>query len=104
MNYAHHMIQNRPIVPDNIEEECEARAALRAEFGQELYDLNGQQYCCGGLNFGYYYDQSPPIVYNGQQHPPYTMAEFISSTVPGCRTPHFWLANGCSLYDEMGSD
>ena len=24
--------------------------------GQEAYDLNVQQYCCGGLNFGYFYD------------------------------------------------
>jgi hypothetical protein len=104
MNYAHHMIKNRRIVPDNIEEESEAGAALRAEFGQELYDLNVQQYCCGGLNFGYYYDQSPLILYDGEPQPAYTMADFTPSTVPGCRTPYFWLADGRSLYDAMGYD
>ena len=26
------------------------------------------------------------------------------STVPGCRTPHVWLADGRSLYDAMGPD
>jgi hypothetical protein len=30
------------------------------------------------------------------------MNEFTPSTVPGCRTPHLWLADGRSLYDAMG--
>ena len=102
MNYAHHMIKNRRVVPSNIEEDSTIGEAVRAEFGQTLYDLNVQQYCCGGLNFGYYYDQSPLIVYDKEKQPPYTMADFTPSIVPGCRTPHFWLENGRSLYDEMG--
>jgi hypothetical protein len=102
MNYAHHMIKNRRRVPTNIEEDSPAGAAACAEFGQELYDLNVQQYCCGGLNFGYYYDDSPLIMYDDTQQPSYTMADFTPSTVPGCRTPHFWLADGRSLYDAMG--
>jgi hypothetical protein len=32
------------------------------------------------------------------------MADFTPSTVPGCRTPYFWLADGRSLYDAMGYD
>lgn len=104
MNYAHEMIKNRRRVPHNIEEAGEAGDALRAKFGQELYDLNVQQYCCGGLNFGYYYDDSPLIAYDGELHPPYTMADFTPATVPGCRTPHFWLENGRSLYDALAPD
>ena len=104
MNYAHHMIKNRRIVPANIEEDGPEGEAIRAEFGQELYDLNVQQYCCGGLNFGYYYDDSPLILYDDEQQPPYTMADFTPSTVPGCRVPHFWLDDGRSLYDALGSE
>jgi hypothetical protein len=26
------------------------------------------------------------------------------STVPGCRTPHFWCEDGTSLYDAMGPE
>lgn len=104
MNYADKMIKNRRRVPDNIEAQNAAGTALRAAFGQELYDLNVQQYCCGGLNFGYYYDDSPLIAYDGEQQPPYTMADFTPSTVPGCRTPHFWLADGTSLYDALAPD
>jgi hypothetical protein len=103
MNYAHEMIKNRRRVPANIEADSLEGAAIRAEFGQELYDLNVQQYCCGGLNFGYYYDDSPLIIYDGEQQPPYTMADFTPAAVPGCRTPHFWLADGRSLYDALGT-
>ena len=32
------------------------------------------------------------------------MRDYTPSTVPGCRTPHLWLADGRSLYDAMGRD
>jgi hypothetical protein len=32
------------------------------------------------------------------------MHDYTPSTVPGCRTPHVWLADGRSLYDAMGPD
>jgi 2-polyprenyl-6-methoxyphenol hydroxylase-like FAD-dependent oxidoreductase len=76
--------------------------ALRARVGREAYALDIQQQCCGGLNFGYYYDASPIIAYDGEPPPAYTMGSFTSSTVPGCRAPHLWLAGGLSLYDALG--
>ena len=39
---------------------------------------------------------------DGEVPPPYTMDTFTASTVPGCRAPHFWLADGRSLYDAFG--
>lgn len=104
MNHAEQMARQRGGVPENIEEESPAGAAARAEIGQSAYDLNVQQYCCGGLNFGYFYDNSPIIYYDGEQAPSYSMANFTPSTVPGCRTPHVFLPGGRSLYDAMGSD
>jgi hypothetical protein len=65
--------------------------------------LHTPQFCCGGLNFGSFYDRSPIIAYDGETAPPYTMANFTPSTVPGCRTPHLWLRDGRSLYDAMGT-
>jgi hypothetical protein len=32
------------------------------------------------------------------------MGGFTASTVPGCRAPHFRLADGGSLYDALGPD
>jgi hypothetical protein len=61
-----------------------------------------QQFCCAGLNFGYFYSGSPLIVPDGEAPPAYTMGSFTPSTVPGCRAPHFWLADGRSLYDAFG--
>jgi 2-polyprenyl-6-methoxyphenol hydroxylase-like FAD-dependent oxidoreductase len=104
MNHAHAMAKQRKAVPPEIEDDTPAGAQARATVGAAAYDLNVQQYCCGGLNFGYYYDASPIIAYDGAQQPAYSMAEFTQSTVPGCRTPHIWLRDGRSLYDAMGPD
>ena len=79
-------------------------SAARARVGKEAYDLNVHQYCCGGLNFGYFYAQSPVIAYDGGEPPKYTMYEFTPSTVPGCRAPHVFLPDGTSLYDALGPD
>tara|TARA_R110000751_G_scaffold288076_4_gene393158 strand:+ start:3751 stop:5409 length:1659 start_codon:yes stop_codon:yes gene_type:complete len=103
MNHAHKMAQQRGSVPADIEAEGPEAEQKRAELGRRAYDLNVRQYCCGGLNFGYYYDTSPIICYDGVAQPDYSMDMFESSTVPGCRAPHFWLADGRSLYDAMGS-
>ena len=42
------------------------------------------------------------MAYDGEAAPAYGMRDFTPSTVPGCRTPHLWLADGRSLYDVMG--
>ncbi len=80
--------------PEGLEEIGEAGDAVRARVGREAYDLN----------FGYFYEGSPIILYDGDVAPMYTMYEFKQSTVPGCRTPHLWLHNGRSLYDALGPE
>ncbi|CAB3663633.1 FAD-dependent oxidoreductase [Achromobacter kerstersii] len=104
MDHAHAMATERRIVPQNIEAHDDAGRAVREEVGRRAYELNVQQYCCAGLNFGYFYDKSPLIVYDDESHPGYSMGSFTPSTVPGCRTPHFVLPDGRSLYDAMGPD
>lgn len=104
MNHAHAMAKQRGGVPSNIEDEGPEGEAARAALGAQAYALNVQQYCCAGLNFGYYYDASPIIAYDGAAHPAYSMAEFTPSTVPGCRAPHVWLEGRRSLYDAIGTD
>lgn len=102
MAHADREIERRGAVPPDIELPGREGDAARARAGRAAYDLNVQQFCCGGLNFGYFYDRSPIIVYDGARQPAYTMAEFTPSTVPGCRAPHFWLSYGCSIYDLLG--
>jgi 2-polyprenyl-6-methoxyphenol hydroxylase-like FAD-dependent oxidoreductase len=102
MNHAQKMIKARRAVPHNIETMDAEGDAARIATGSEAYDLNVQQFCCVGLNFGYYYEGSPIISHEEEPAPAYSMGSFTPSTVPGCRAPHFWLANGQSLYDMFG--
>jgi 2-polyprenyl-6-methoxyphenol hydroxylase-like FAD-dependent oxidoreductase len=104
MNHAVSLAKLRSAVPADIDDAGPAGAAARARVGRELYDLNVHQYCCGGLNFGYFYDASPIIAYDDAAPPGYDMYNFTPSTVPGCRTPHLWLRDGRSLYDALGPD
>ena len=97
-------IEHRRETPIEIEFPGSIGDAVRARIGKEAYELNLQSICCGGLNFGYFYDNSPIIAYDGHRQPEYTMHEFTPSSVPGCRAPHLWLASGRSLYDELGPE
>jgi hypothetical protein len=100
MNTTLMVARTRAEVPDDIEH----NPAIQAALGQRMREAHTPQFCCGGLNFGYFYDRSPIIQYDGESAPPYTMDQFTPSTVPGCRTPHIWLVDGRSLYDAMGPD
>ena len=102
MDHAHAMAGQRGAVPANIEDEDEAGEAARRALGERTYALNVQQYCCAGLNFGCFYENLPIIAHDGEAAPGYTMAAFTPSTVPGCRLPHVFLADGRSLYDRLG--
>jgi hypothetical protein len=94
----------RRAIPNNLEDAGPEGDAARARVGRQAYEINVGQFCCGGLNFGYFYADSPIIVHDGERAPAYTLYEFSPSTVPGCRTPHLWLRDGRSLYDALGSD
>jgi 2-polyprenyl-6-methoxyphenol hydroxylase-like FAD-dependent oxidoreductase len=102
MNHALAVIRQRRAVPPEVEIDGPVGDAARSKIGQAAYDLNVQQYCCAGLNFGYYYDRSPIIAYDSEAPPPYSMGSFTASTVPGARAPHVWLSDGRSLLDALG--
>lgn len=102
MDHAQKMMKARRAVPADIEAGDAEGERARAEVGREAYELNVQQFCCAGLNFGYYYEGSSIVVPDGEAPPPYSMGSFTPSTVPGCRAPHFWLRDGRSLYDAFG--
>src|SRR6185503_16918483 len=101
-NMSKQVSQQRREISADIERDDAVGEAMRAQIGKEAYDLYVQQQCCGGLNFGYFYADSPVIAYDGAAHPAYSMGRFESSSVPGCRAPHFWLRDGRSLYDALG--
>ncbi|WP_426534447.1 FAD-dependent oxidoreductase [Bradyrhizobium sp. McL0615] len=102
MDMAGKVLSQRRTVPDEIEQPGPEGDAVRKQVGQAAYDLNVQQYCCAGLNFGYFYDQSPIIVYDGAEQPGFTMADFTPSSTPGCRLPLAKLSDGRLVYDALG--
>lgn len=102
MEQALKMIAARGAVPEGLGDAGPEADALRAETGRFYYDLNVPQFAAAGLNFGYFYENSPVISYDGEVPPGYTMGSYTPSTVPGCRAPHFWLPGGRSLYDAFG--
>ncbi len=102
MKHAQGAIRERTAVPAELEDDTPEGAAARERVGQAAYELNVQQFACAGLNFGYFYDCSPIIAYDGEAAPAYSMHDYTPSTAPGCRTPHLWLRDGRSLYDAMG--
>jgi len=104
MSHAEAEIRRRGAIPEEIEDAGPRGERARQEIGHLTYEINVQQYACAGLNFGSYYDRSPIIAYDGSEHPAYTMSSYTPSTVPGCRTPHLWCADGTSLYDAMGPE
>src|SRR5262249_54815666 len=101
-NMAKQVSQQRREISVDIERTDASGEAMRAKIGQEAYDLYVQQQCCGGVKFGDFYAASPVIAYDGAAHPVYSMGSFESSSVPGCRAPHFWLNDKRSLYDALG--
>lgn len=103
MSHAERAIRERNTLPVEIEDDTPEGDAARRAIGEAAYALNVQQYACAGLNYGYFYDDSPIIAYDGEPAPHYTMHDYIASTVPGCRVPHFRLADGRSIYDMMGN-
>ncbi len=104
MGHAQGAIKERTSVPPTALDDTAAGAAIRKEIGEAAYALHVQQFACAGLNFGYYYPDSPLIAYDGEAAPAYTMFDYTPSTAPGCRTPHLWLEDGRSLYDAVGLD
>jgi 2-polyprenyl-6-methoxyphenol hydroxylase-like FAD-dependent oxidoreductase len=104
MRHAEGAIRERTRLPAVLEEPSAAGEAARAAVGEAAYALHVQQFGCAGLNFGYFYDDSPVIAYDEEPAPAYSMREYTPSSAPGCRAPHFWLTDGCSLYDALGPD
>ncbi|WP_336627849.1 MULTISPECIES: FAD-dependent monooxygenase [unclassified Microbacterium] len=93
----------KPGLPAALEDEGPAGDEARRVFGAAVHDLNEPQFAAAGLNYGYSYDASPIIRYDGAEAPGYTMGSYTPSTVPGCRAPHFRLADGTSLYDLLSA-
>jgi hypothetical protein len=88
-----------------IEDNTSAGEAARRAAGAMLAGF-GEQFASIGVQLGARYDGSPVISPDGAA-PADSLIEYRPTSVPGGRTPHFWLDDkhqqGSSLYDELGT-
>lgn len=88
-------------VPKVLSQKGPIGGLVRRKLGKKLYAINAPQMSPEGLNFGYYYENSPIIITDGEKAPSYDMGQFTPSTVPGCRLPHFYVGER-SILDLLG--
>ncbi|HEX4096619.1 MAG TPA: FAD-dependent oxidoreductase, partial [Caulobacteraceae bacterium] len=73
MKHAEGAIRERTSVPPELEDGTPEGQAARRRVGEAAFRLHVQQFACAGLNYGYFYDQSPIVAYDGESPPTYTM-------------------------------
>jgi 2-polyprenyl-6-methoxyphenol hydroxylase-like FAD-dependent oxidoreductase len=74
----------------------------RTRVGEAIARANTTEFNSVGMQLGYYYDDSAIVCSDGTPPPPFSLGEYQVTSWPGARTPHLWLDDGRSLYDELG--
>jgi 2-polyprenyl-6-methoxyphenol hydroxylase-like FAD-dependent oxidoreductase len=93
-----------PVRPE-MEEDSPAGAKARLEAAQFLSGF-GEEFASIGVQLGARYDGSPIVVADGAP-PSDGPAEYVPTSVPGGRAPHFWIdvrrCAGGSAFDHFGT-
>ncbi|MEQ8389335.1 MAG: FAD-dependent monooxygenase [Alphaproteobacteria bacterium] len=104
MARAQHKVTQDMDMRARIEDPGPEGAAIRKKVRAELLEIDSRQFNAEGMNFGWHYEDSPLIIYDGEEAPPYEVSRYTPSTVPGCRAPHFtFIETGEPLLDRMGA-
>lgn len=90
------------VPPPELEDETPAGVAARKKAAEHLNHHVRFEFNIPGITFGGRYDGSPLIVSDGTAPPPDAANAYVPTACPGGRAPHFWLADGRSLYDALG--
>jgi hypothetical protein len=92
-------------VPPELEQDDAAGAKARLDTGGFLSEF-GEEYASLGVQLGARYDGSPIVAADGPP-PPDDTAQYVATSQPGGRAPHFWLGTGrdkgSSLFDRLGT-
>jgi len=88
-----------------IEQDSAAGEVARRDTSRMLMGFN-EQFASIGVQLGARYDGSPLIISDGVA-PADSLIKYTPTSIPGGRTPHFWLNEnrgyGSSLYDRLGT-
>lgn len=92
-------------VPPELEQDDAAGVKARLDTGRFLSGF-GEEYASLGVQLGARYDGSPIVAADGPP-PPDDTAQYVATSQPGGRAPHFWLDTGrdkgSSLFDWLGT-
>ena len=77
--------------------------ALRKEIGIGIAAIGNLENEAWGIEHGYRYNNSPAVCHEPNE-PPFDVARCTPTTWPGARLPHLYLADGTSIYDNVGPD
>jgi 2-polyprenyl-6-methoxyphenol hydroxylase-like FAD-dependent oxidoreductase len=85
-----------PLAENSVQEQ-------RYRRGKIAYQITSAQWNSYGIVLGQRYDQSPLIIQDHWEAPPYSSTEYWNHACPGHRAPHLWLSDGTPLLDQFGT-
>jgi 2-polyprenyl-6-methoxyphenol hydroxylase-like FAD-dependent oxidoreductase len=86
-------------VPDGDEP---AQDEERRRLGRRLYDATYPEWNTHGIVLDQRYTDSPVVVDDGSEAPPWDRTRYVALAKPGHRAPHAWLGDGAPLADSLG--
>lgn len=92
------------VPPSGLEADTQEGEALRSAAGAYLEDHARREFNIPGVTFGMRYDGSPVLPQSDGPIPEDAANSYTQSGLPGGRAPHWWLADGTSLFDHFGFD
>ena len=88
-------------IPPTLEDDSPEGTRARAALGHHLGGF-GEEFASLGVDLGARYDDSPIVVPDGSEPPPFSPFTYVPSACPGGRAPHLWRDDGSALFDHFG--
>jgi 2-polyprenyl-6-methoxyphenol hydroxylase-like FAD-dependent oxidoreductase len=105
---ANHAVLSNDLWSEGLETDGPDGAALRRAAGERIVAAKRREFHTLGTVLGGCYGSSPTIIVDHDGPPSAdgrtADGSFAPSSRPGCLAPHFWRADGRSLYDLFGAD
>lgn len=87
-----------------LESDTDEGAAARSQLAADLRRDTLSEFDCPGFQLGFRYAASPILVDDDlTPEPDVMLVDYTATSYPGSRLPHVWLADGTSVFDQLGN-